>query len=200
MGLFSPLPVSGSETAPLGGESQAAPSYPNLLDHEGGRASGLGLTDRPPPEVQPQPPPSRVGQRPGCVSGSRAQGAISKHLLSVLGLPAPDLRPHPASRDPAGGRELPGDQPWAEGHLPKTAPLTPLRAPPHLRLPLEDDHPATLVARGQQLSRVVELDGGDDVGWGGRDRKARLVRTRSRAFTPPRGPAAPGGPHQAAGA
>lgn len=37
----------------------------------------------------------------------------------------------------------------------------------YLGFPLKDDHSAPLVPRGQELSGVVELDGGDDIGWGG---------------------------------
>lgn len=35
-----------------------------------------------------------------------------------------------------------------------------------LWFPLEDDNPAALVACGQQLPRVVELDSRDDIGFG----------------------------------
>lgn len=50
-------------------------------------------------------------------------------------------------------------------------------APTHLWLPLEDDDPATLVACGQQLPSVVELNGRDDIGCGATETERQLIRT-----------------------
>lgn len=65
------------------------------------------------------------------------------------------------------------------------------QVPPHLRLPLEDDNPATLVACGQQLSGVVELNSRDDIGCGGRDRKVWLIRTPVRQSSTEQAPYPP---------
>lgn len=54
-------------------------------------------------------------------------------------------------------------------------PPAPLREEPHRARrsdALKQHHAASLVARGQEISRVVKLHGGDDVGCGGEGRQA----------------------------
>ena len=85
----------------------------------------------------------------------------------------PSLRPAGSHPCMPGHPFLPAQAPRGVLHMapywlkPRLSSPPSLQAPPHLRFPLEDDNSATLVACGQQLPGMVELNGRDDVGCGG---------------------------------
>jgi len=53
----------------------------------------------------------------------------------------------------------------------------------HGFIPFKENHSTSLVSRCQVVSRVVEFDGGDDVGWEKRGKQERGRRERERTVT-----------------
>lgn len=115
------------------------------------------------------------------------------------GPPSLMLGPHPCMPCMPASPFCPARASWwdAERRCAAQGQPHPDWAPTHLWLPLEDDDPATLVACGQQLPSVVELNGRDDIGCGGTETERQLIRTPHGATEqhkahPPPGPPSPG--------